>query len=331
MSTISDVSKRAGVSKSTVSNVFNNKKYVSEKVREKVLRAAKELNYYPNKRALSLANNKTNMIGLFLENFGEFRNMHRQIVEGIAIKLNEENYNLILYLDSVGKDVPPGMRLRAEPIDGAIILDPAILDSRIRELVSSGTPIVLVGRAPQEYNNLCSLDVNNVEIAYQATKLLLEHGHEKIAMINSASNLTITADRLKGYVKAHTEAGIEFEPSLVYNCNNTKDKGRELAKRVMDTRSATAIITESDVVAAGVYEEAKVQGIQIPQDLSVFALGGTDESLTPEVGKVVVDYKKIGTHAAEKIFKIINQEAFESNTELEAYQMIKAKSVDHKK
>ncbi len=327
MSTILDVSKKAGVSKSTVSNVFNKKKYVSDEVREKVLQAAKELNYYPNKLALGLANNKTNMIGLFLENFGEFRNMHHKIIEGIAIKLNEYNYNVILYLDSVDGDVSPGMKLRAEPIDGAIILDPAIEDSRIKELVSSETPIVLVGRAPHDYSNLCSLDVNNVEIAYQATKLLIEHGHRKIVLINSASNLTITADRLKGYVKAHFEAGIEFEPSLVYNCNNTKSKGRELAKRVLESNLATAIITESDVVASGVYEEAKMQGIKIPSDLSVFALGGTDETLTPEVGKVIVDYKKMGEDAVKKIIKIINKEPFESNTELEAYRMVKAKSV----
>lgn len=330
MSTINDVSKVAGVSKSTVSNVFNNKKYVSEEIRERVLKAAMELNYYPNKLATGLANKKTWMIGLFLENLGEFRNMHHQIIEGVAMKLNEYNYNVILYFDSDDEKITKGTMLRTEPIDGAIISDPAIEDIRIKDFVSSGTPIVLVGKAPKLYENLCSLDVDNVEIAYSATKMLLEYGHKKIAMINSKPNLTITSDRLKGYIQALREYEIDFEPSYIYNCDNTRLKARQLASSILESDQFTAIITESDVVALGVYEEANARGITIPKDISVFALGGMDHFLNPEVSRIVVDYKKLGEVAAEQITAIIDKKQQLSNIVLNEYKIIKTSSVGQK-
>lgn len=322
-----DVSKKAGVSKSTVSNVFNNKKNVSEEIKQRVFKIAKELDYYPNKVASSLANKKTYMIGLFLENLGEFRNMHHQIIEGVAMKLNKFNYNVILYFDNGNENITKGTMLRTEPIDGAIILDPAIEDFRIKDFVSSGTPIVLVGKAPRSYENLCGLDVDNVQISYEATKMLIENGHKKIAMINSKPNLTITADRLKGYIKALQEYEIDFEPSYIYNCNNTKQKGEQLAGCILDYQQVTAIITESDVVAHGVYEEAKTRGISIPGDISVFALGGMDHILEPEVSRVLVDYKKLGEVAAEQITTLIDKKQDLPNIILKDYKIIKTGSI----
>ncbi|WP_304943228.1 LacI family DNA-binding transcriptional regulator [Vallitalea guaymasensis] len=327
MSTINDVSKLAGVSKSTVSNVFNNTKYVSEEITDRVLKAAQELNYYPNKLATGLANKKTYMIGLFLENLGEFRSMHHQIIEGVAMKLNEFNYNVILYIDRDNEKIPKGAKLRIEPIDGAIILDPEIEDIRIKDFVSSGTPIVLVGKAPKSYENLSSLDVDNIEIAYSATKMLIKNGHEKIAFINSKPNLTITSDRLKGYIKALSENQIDFEPSYIYNCDNTIIKAKKLAGSILEKGEFSAIITESDVVALGVYEEAKAKGINIPGDISVFALGGMDYFLTPEVSRVVVDYKKLGEAAAKQITMIIDNNQQSSNLILNEYKIIKTGSV----
>ena len=83
MTTINDIAKKAGVAKSTVSNVFSKKKYVSPEICERVMKICKELDFQPNFYAASLSNKqKTNLIGLFLEtsDSGDYRPFYNELI-----------------------------------------------------------------------------------------------------------------------------------------------------------------------------------------------------------------------------------------------------------
>lgn len=330
MANIKDVADFVGVSKSTVSNVFNNKKNVSEEIRNKVLDAAKQLNYYPNKLAVGLSKSKTGFVGIFIDNSSHFRNMDFKLIEGASTELLKSSQNLILYLksgnDSINYKESLNRELATEPIDGAIIIAPMVRDIRISDLSDMKKPIVLIGRAPKIFENIRYVDVDNVDIAYEVTKTLLDKGHRNIAMINSDSNLTISIDRLKGYIKAMNEYNLEFKPENIYNAENTSDAGKRLADLVFDNLEVTAIITSSDEVACGVYQAAERRKISIPKDLSVFALGGTDRFLRPNISTVHVDYKLLGTEAVKLLTGVGSKEGRKSCI-IDRFDLIETNSI----
>lgn len=301
MANINDVAKVANVSKSTVSNVFNNKKNVSEEVKKKVFEVANELGYYPNKLASALTTKKTGLVGLFIDNNQEFRQMDNKLIEGVSIELNKINQHMILYLKSSyiernnGENI--NKQLITEPIDGAIIVAPMFEDVRINELISLNKRIVLIGSVPNSLPGVMSVDVNNVRMTYEVTRKLIEQGHRKIAFINSEPNLTISIDRMKGYLKALKETDIEYNPEVTFHSDNSEMMGYELGVRIFRGLDITAIICSSDLVGSGIYKAAKELDMSIPDDISVFALGGTDNELIPRLNTIFVDYEELGKSA----------------------------------
>lgn len=307
MATINDIAAKVGVSKATVSNVFNNKKNVSKELREKILKVSAELNYHPKKVAQALAGKKTYIVGLFLEKIIPFRKIHHELIEGVAVELNKYGYTTLLYL-GYDENMHGKFISGSEPLDGAIILTPSVEDMRIEDLLKSDIPVVLIGQPMIKQNHLPYVDVNNINIVYEVTKLLIEYGHEKIVFINSAPNLTITFDRLAGYIKALKEFKLPFEPSYVFNCDNTSEMGKRIINNILSVqKDFTAIITESDVVAKGVYEGIKEKNLKIPEDVSIFALGGEDEELTPPVSTVSINYKVLGMETVSILNKLMNK------------------------
>lgn len=328
MANINDVARKAGVSKSTVSNVFNGKKNVSDEIRQKVFSIADNMGYYPNKLASALTTKRTGLTGLFIDNNSRFRHMDYKLIEGVSRELKKTNKHMILYLQA-GKDndenaIDINNKLIAEPIDEAIIIAPMVKDIRINELIDMRKPIVLIGQAPNNaLPRVKCLDVDNIQISYEVTKHLLELGHRKIVLINSDSNMTISIDRMKGYIKALKEYGIEFNPEYTFNSDNTEEMGQQLGMRILNNLDMTAVITSSDEVASGLYMEAKQAGISIPKDLSIFALGGTDKELTPSLCTVYVDYEKLGREAVNLLS---NKEAL-ANQVIDSYRLLIADSI----
>lgn len=302
MANINDVARKAGVSKSTVSNVFNGKKNVSDEIKQKVLKIADEMGYYPNKLASALTTKRTELTGLFIDNNSKFRHMDYKLIEGVSRELNKTNKHMILYLqagkNSEKNEMDINNKLIAEPIDDAIIVAPMVKDIRINELIDMKKSIVIIGQAPNNsLPKVKCLDVDNIRMSYEVTKHILELGHRKIVLINSDPNMTISIDRMKGYIKALKEYDIEFNPEYTFNSDNTEKMGQQLGNRIFNSLDMTAVITSSDEVASGLYIEANKMGISIPNDVSIFALGGTDKKLKPSLCTVYVDYEKLGREA----------------------------------
>ena len=326
MANINDVANAAGVSKSTVSNVFNGRSNVSDQVKKRVLGVAKDLGYYPNRLASALTTKRTKLVGLFIDNNDSFRHMDKKLIEGVARKLNESDQHLTLYLTPLTKgDAGDNLnrKLITEPIDGAIIIGPMLEDVRISELIELDKKLVVVGHAPTAKGKLNSVDVDNVAIAYGVAMTLYELGHKKVALINSEANMTITTDRLKGYLKAQKEADQEYDPELTVYCDGSEQQAYELSGRLLEDDEITAVITCSDQVAAGLYRKASELGRHIPDDLSVFALGGRDKSLKPTLSTVHVDYSYLGQAAVD----LLASDEVGAERMLDAYEMMISASI----
>lgn len=216
MSTIKDVAALAGVAPSTVSNVFTKKKYVSPKVTRKVREACEQLNYTPSFLASGMRTQKTSLIGLMLSSAaGGFQEFYHYFIEGATIAAAECGYSVILYYEVTDKE-----KLRAifasgrGPIEGAVLLTPRMGDFRFIEMETNNIPYVLVGR---EFlgGGATFVDVCNDTITYEIASRLIGEGRRNFVFLNSAEELYISQDRLKGFNRALREAGIPVSRARV--------------------------------------------------------------------------------------------------------------------
>lgn len=326
MANINDVAAKANVSKSTVSNVFNNKKKVSEEVRLRVLDVADELGYFPNKLASALTTKKTGLVGVFIDNSEQFREMDFRLIESITLELLKVKKHPVIYMKhQEGQRGTDEMikKLGTEPIDEAIIIAPTVDDIRISKLVDLSVKPVIIGKVYSDMGKFNCVDVDNIRMTQEVTELLIKHGHAKIGFINSEANLTISFDRLKGYTEGLKTKNIQFDPSLVYYDDNSGDHGLLISERMLQNNDLTAIICASDFIAESVYKVAKGLKLSIPDELSVIALGGKDVKLTPKLSRVQVDY----THLGQEAVKLVNTDVDGVLRIIDGYKIVTKNSI----
>ena len=311
MPNISDIAQAAGVSKATVSNVFTNNKKVSSHLKQKVLNASDELNYHPNHVASSLATKKTYTIGLLLgSGYDGFKKFFGELIGGVTAAAAQYGYRVLLDTSSAGNEkTHRNLISRADPFDGSIILAPVLEDIRIKDMLMHSTPFVIVGRPAEENPDVLSVDVDNENLVYNTVLHLTEMGHKKIGFLNSGKDMTISFDRLKGYVDAMLKNRIDIDTSLICNIEETKKPDLSFyTKFIRSKKDLSAIITSSDETAYMVYKALECESLKVPQDVSVVALGGEDflDKLIPRVTTVAIDYNAMGKKAVEMLVNKFN-------------------------
>jgi DNA-binding LacI/PurR family transcriptional regulator len=316
LATIDDVAKIAGVSKSTVSNVFSKKRPISKDVADRVLQAAQELSYKPNYWAKSLAGGKTRIIGISMEGeqiqFGAF---HMALLNGVLKECYSRGYRLLV------NTLPKAFASQTEnwasnPVDGEIVLDPTVHDARLRERLQEQLPVVVIGRPPAAYETRVSyVDNDNVGAAFRVTEYLLGLGHRRILFLNAPADRTVAHDREAGYREAFRAGGIlpggeqvEYRPA---GAGSSVEFGYRATLACL-TRSPeiTAVITDTDKVALGVYQAADELGLSVPEQLSVFSFSvepGYGAEFAPALSCVRLDAEGLGTEAARLLLESCEQ------------------------
>ncbi|RED51174.1 LacI family DNA-binding transcriptional regulator [Cohnella lupini] len=339
MTTIADVAKATGVSKGTVSSVFSKKRPISKEVTERVLEAARALNYKPNYWARSLANKSTRILGLNIpgEKF-KFSQFHLSLMNGVLRVCYDHGYRLLVntlpqtFLDRVEN-------ISSDPVDGEIILDPEADDLRIEDRLNREVPIVLVGRPSKAYDNRVSyVDNDNVGMTGQITRYLLELGHRNFLFLNAPKHRTVASDRELGFLTACQEFGMEQTSHQIVHkpdtINSSLDFGYETTLATLRKMpEISAIIADSDTMALGAYKAAQKLGIQIPEQLSVFAF--SDDSVfspefTPPLTGVRLNAEQLGIEAATILIEQLKKEAKTINRTIVPTEMIIRSSCAHR-
>lgn len=312
LATIDDVAKKAGVSKSTVSNVFSQKRPISKEVTERVLEAAKRLNYRPNYWARTLANKTTRIIGLNMPaEKVKFSQFHLSLLNGVLEECYLRGYRLLV--NTLSREFSSQVQhLSSEPVDGDILLDPAVQDQRIADRLKQKLPLVVIGRPPGEFEARVSyVDNDNVGTARQVTEYLLEQGHRRILLLNAPAERTVGPDRELGYRRAFEQAGLAVDPRLIVcrdgSFPSSLEFGRATTKRLLARHPhITAVIADTDKVALGVYRAAAEMKLEIPRDLSVIAF--SDDSVfapefSPPLTGVKLNGEQLGREAARMLIE----------------------------
>ena len=269
MPTIYQVAERAGVSLSTVSRVLNGKASVNKVLKERVEKAVKELNYRPNSVARSLANNRTDSVGVLVPElnapfFGD-------LMQAVESTLRAADKHVII---SVGRNCLETEKdavefLISRNCDALIMHAEALSDEYLLELNQSKLPVALVNRQVEGLPEACT-SLDNEKGGYLATRHLLELGHKDIAYISGPTDKCDASLRLEGHRRALSEAGLPTNPQLIFNGDYSEEDGKiGLLELMARDVPFTALVCANDWMASGAISCARDLGMSLPHDLSV--------------------------------------------------------------
>ncbi|OCN01386.1 hypothetical protein A7X67_01950 [Clostridium sp. W14A] len=332
--TIKDIAKKTGLSVSTVSLVLNHKsERISQKTIHKVLKAAEEMHYHPNQIAVGLITRKTQTLGLIIPDI--VNTFFAEIAKGAEAECQKCGYSLILCNtnDNPQKDVDYVNVLVDKGVDG--ILFTMAVSSQVHKdtqcfqiMKQVEKPMVLVDRAVWEQDAGCaapSVTVDNELGGYLATNHLLELGHRKIGFISGPMGEQSSQKRLFGYIRALQEFSVTFDPILVRVGDYHTPTGYRLSGELIE-QGVTAIFACNDMMAYGIYQQAKERGLSIPGDLSVVGFDDLQFSQFMEVPLTSMKQPayEIGRCAVDKIIGMIeNPDENQKNVQFKPKLMVR--------
>lgn len=267
-STMKDISKYTGLGLATISSYFNGGN-VREKNRKKIEEAIEVLHYEVNEVARGLKTNETKTIGVVIP---ELNNTFcAEIITGMEDILRSHGYATIVCdcrtdasLEKEAMDF-----LLKKRVDGLINMPVDIHGKNLLEFQEKGKPIVLIDRKIAGLHCDCVL-VDNRNAAYEAVSHLIRQGHTDIGIISGPRNVYTAEERLKGYVKAHQDAKIPVQESLICHGDYMIESGvKGLKKLVSRNPHMTAVFVTNYEMTMGSVIGINELGIQIPSQLSI--------------------------------------------------------------
>jgi LacI family transcriptional regulator len=303
MPTIKDVAKLAGVSISTASYALNNIPNVHPETKERILKAAKELNYYPNGVARNLKTKRTGNIGVFV--YGFSGPIFSDVLEGIRKKLQENNYNIVVSSGKASSNL-----LRERQVDGAIIFDAELTDATLINSAKHGLPVFVLDRTLKGQNIYSSV-IDNEGLVYRFMDQMIQKGYKDFAYLSGPEDAFNNNHRYDGFKQALEHFGIKTHRYIA--CDFTIQGGYQAGKTIVESKDRPRFVyCANDESAIGLMQSLKEHGIRIPEDIAVAGFDNIylGQYMSPKLTTIGIDHILWGTTVADALLKIIqNQKA----------------------
>ena len=269
--TLEDVASAAGVSPKTVSRVMNNEPNVRPATREKVLKAAQQLGYRPNRAARSLAGSKSYTISHLHSNPNQ--DYTERANAGIYRTCRDFNYQLFLeQLDAQSGSLVEQVEsfLSNYDVDGVILSPPAADDQELIDLFANRKiPVVSISPA-REQPGVASVYIDDRRAAAMMTEHLIDLGHSSIGFIAGPSEHGAASARGTGFEECINAAGLSLANCPRGRGDFSFKSGLEAAEEMLSgVTRPTAIFAANDMMAAGAMTAAFKAGLSVPGDVSI--------------------------------------------------------------
>ncbi len=279
-----DVARLAGVSGATVSRVFNRRGVVEPATADRVMAAARKLNYFPNTAARNLTLGKSHAIGVLLPSFTPaYSNLLlmeavQVLLTGIADAATSRGYlvTLLFERDDRGTLLEVTKLFRENRIDGIIILGGGAENRIVWDVCRQNLPHVIVGG---EYRNMPSNEVSTD--MRSAIMLLVRHladlGHRRIGLVCMSGALRGADEKMNDFRWAMSRCNLEPADEIVRPIEHvTYETCYETTKEMLDLPARpTAIIADSRSTALPVLSAIRDKGLNVPADVSLVGFAPT--------------------------------------------------------
>jgi len=309
--TLEDVALSSKVSTATVSRYLNNPEKVAKSTRSQIQKTIQKLGYTPNLGGRMLASNKVRMVGAIIPTMANA--MFSNGIQAFQEELSKNGITLLIA--SSGYDPKQELQqiqsLLASGAGGLLLIGAERPKKTVRFLNQRNLPYVIAWAFQEELNGYYA-GFNNRLAAYDLAKVVIDHGHKKIAMIAGISE---NNDRAGGRIDGVKDA-IADHPDTVRLVDLIETKYRmEAGGNAFDTLMSkvskpSVIMCGNDVLAAGVIMRARQRGIRVPEDVSVTGFDDLNiaSALAPSLTTVRVPHYAMGRAAAKLLLKLIQKD-----------------------
>jgi LacI family transcriptional regulator len=306
--TIRDVARMANVHPGTVSRALNEetRALVNPETAERVLRAADELGYRPNRIARGLKTSRSHTIGVLVPDITN--PLFPPILRGIEDRLDEAGYTSLM----VNTDNDPEREavyldaMRGRQVDGFISATARLDRELLVELAGAGTPLVLVNRSLED-GSVPAVTVNDRRGIALAVEHVAGLGHERIGHVAGPQNLSTGHRRHLGFIEAMQSTGLEALPEQVrFGAYFTEEEGARASDELLDAApGVTAIVAGNDLMAIGCYDTLEKRGLSCPEDISIVGFNDMPfiDKLRPPLTSVRIPQREIGQVAADLLLE----------------------------
>lgn len=273
---IADIARVAGVSHSTVSRALHDSPLISEGTRTRIQQLAREMGYTPNAIAQSLHTRQTSTIGLVVTSIADpFLN---DVVKGVEEVARTHGFSVLLSTshNDPEQEIEVIETFHRRRVDGILVASSQLTSAYKERLTQLQVPTVLINSQAETQDGVLHwVAVDD----YQGAKLAVEHliqlHHRAIGYLCVESRPRSASQRLAGYQRARSEAGLPGNAAWVLHMPSTAASpeedvaaGQQGVLHLLEA-GVTAVFCANDMIAIGVLMACRAQGIMVPQQLSV--------------------------------------------------------------
>ncbi|MEU0483501.1 LacI family DNA-binding transcriptional regulator [Streptosporangium sp. NPDC006013] len=305
--TISEVARHAGVAVSTVSYVLSGKRAISADTRRRVLDSVRVLGYHPNAGARALASKRANVIALVLPlRVGMHVPVLMQFATSVVTAARQYDHDVLLLTADEGAD---GLRRAAASalVDGLVLMDVELHDSRVPLLRELAEPSVLIG-FPADSAGLTCVDLDFARAGALCVEHLAERGHTEVALLGAPSVVydrgTGFARRTReGFAAAVADTGLK---GVALSCEENFDQVSAVIAELLDTRPGlSGLVVHNEAAVNHVLGALRQHGRRVPDDVAVVAICPDDiaERSSPPLTSVLIPAEEVGRQAVRLLME----------------------------
>lgn len=307
---IKEVAKLAKVSTATVSRTINGSDKVSARTAERVQKAIKELNFYPNTHARTLVSGRSRMLGLIISDitnpfFPELvKHFEDQAVQkGLEVIIANTDYKPKRMAECV-------RRMLERKVDGAAIMTSEADPSLLTELVRRDIPMVFMDTGTSSART-ANITIDYSQGIQEALQHLFSLNHKRIAFISGPLNLQSAKRRLEAFLSGMKARGLTPEPELIEKGDHRIEGGISAMRNLLRLKEPpTAVIASNDLTAIGALGTIHDAGLEVPRDISL--IGFDDISFArltqPPLTTILLSRSQLAITALAALEKLIRRE-----------------------
>jgi LacI family transcriptional regulator len=319
MATIYEIAREVGVSPSTVARALRGTGYCSRENSEKILAAARQLNYVPSQAARALKSKRTRKILFVIPDI--YNPFYFGMIKGASDVLDQHGYYSILCHSRGDKKIEKRLlrTLQEGYGDGMIFVSFDFNKDIIAEVNACGLPVVLTNN----YQSLKGEDrfdcvyIDTFEGIWMSCRHFIDSGYTKIGYIGGDTSVQTGRERFAGFIKAMNEGNVPVNQKWLKEGDFSRESGEKSMEELIRAGTVPdALVVANDLMAVGALQTCRRAGLSIPGDIAIVGMDNTALSTctSPELSSIAMKEEDIGRHAATLLMQRILEGRTEKRT-----------------
>ena len=310
MVSMKDIAAKCGVSVATVSKALNNHSDIGEDTKRTICEMAQSMGYFPNSSARALKTKRTYNIGVLFVDEGQSGLTHdyfSHVLDSFKKYAEGSGYD-ITFINAQSHKMTYLEHSRYRGVDGVVIACVDFSDPDVIDLINSDLPVVTIDHV---FDSRISVVSDNIGGMRELVQYIYDAGHRKVAYIYG-DNTAVTKNRLASFYNSLKSLGVEVpEEYTIESAYRNPDRAAQCTRKLLSLKDRpTCIIYPDDYSAIGGLTELRMQGVNVPDEMSIVGYDGlyVSQIINPKLATYSQNTDEIGKIAAKSLIRLIKDQ-----------------------